>query len=88
MSSALEPSNKAIFTPLLLSLYRDHQQLRPKAADYYLERYKGLGISLFERLVNAGVAHVTLENQHRMRQDISRLIRGTIYPTLIDHPVC
>ncbi len=42
-----------------------------------------LDVSLFERLINNGVPHVTLSVQHRMRPEISRLV-APIYPALTD----
>lgn len=44
-----------------------------------------LGISLFERMVRNNLHCSVLEVQHRMRPEISRLIRPAIYPHLIDH---
>jgi superfamily I DNA and/or RNA helicase len=50
-----------------------------------------LDVSLFERLVvSCTTAHgplprVTLRVQHRMRPEISALIRQTVYPELLDH---
>ena len=69
-----------------LILIGDHQQLRPSNADYQLAQKKNLNVSLFERLIKKEVGHVTLEYQHRMRPEISKLIRP-IYPNLKDHEV-
>ena len=69
-----------------LILIGDHQQLRPSNAVYELAVRYNLNLSLFERLINNEVEHVTLEYQHRMRPEISRLIKP-IYPLLQDHPV-
>lgn len=44
-----------------------------------------LGISLFERMVRNNLHCSVLGVQHRMRPEISRLIRPAIYPQLIDH---
>lgn len=44
-----------------------------------------LGISLFERMVMNRLHCSVLGVQHRMRPEISRLIRPAIYPHLIDH---
>jgi superfamily I DNA and/or RNA helicase len=41
-------------------------------------------MSLFERLVLKGYPHVTLTDQHRMRPEISALIRQLTYPNLVD----
>jgi hypothetical protein len=71
----------------------DHQQLRPKAECYELtvEADKGcaLNTSMFERLVCAGFRFHTLLVQHRMRPEISNLVRdfpGGGYPGLKDAP--
>ncbi|KAI6660404.1 NFX1-type zinc finger-containing protein 1-like [Oopsacas minuta] len=69
-----------------LILIGDHQQLRPSNADYTLAINANLNVSLFERLIKNKVEHVTLQHQHRMRPEISQLIRP-IYPHLIDHDV-
>ncbi|KAI1495866.1 P-loop containing nucleoside triphosphate hydrolase protein [Biscogniauxia marginata] len=65
----------------------DHKQLRPKTKNFKLtvEANRGydLNRSLFERLVIQGRPHCTLLNQHRMRPEISRLIRHN-YPDLKD----
>jgi hypothetical protein len=71
-----------------LVLIGDHKQLRPKISNYALMVEKGDGYnlnqSLFERLVVAGVPHTTLNRQHRMRPEISTLIRSLTYPELED----
>jgi hypothetical protein len=73
-----------------LVLIGDHKQLRPKISNYALTIEKGDGYnlnqSLFERLVVAGVPHTTLNRQHRMRPEISTLIRSLTYPELEDAP--
>ena len=70
-----------------LILIGDHKQLRPKTTDYSLAREYHLDISLFERLINNGFPSVTLEIQHRMRPEISRVISSSIYSgRLKDHP--
>ena len=66
-----------------LILIGDHQQLRPSNAVHELSKKYNLEISLFERLINTGVDHVTLNIQHRMRPEISALIKP-IYPDLRD----
>ncbi|KAH9515709.1 NFX1-type zinc finger-containing protein 1 [Bulinus truncatus] len=71
-----------------LILIGDHQQLRPKPATFELERNFGLDVSLFERLIRNNIPHVTLKIQHRMRPEVSQIIK-LIYPGLEDHPsVC
>ncbi|KAI5994799.1 P-loop containing nucleoside triphosphate hydrolase protein [Pisolithus albus] len=71
-------------------LIGDHKQLRPKVKNYALTVEKGEGYdlnrSLFERLVLKGFPHVTLSAQHRMRPEISALIRALTYPDLKDAP--
>ncbi|XP_059169629.1 NFX1-type zinc finger-containing protein 1-like [Physella acuta] len=66
-----------------LILIGDHQQLRPKPNVYELARHYGLEVSLFERLIKNNVPHVVLKVQHRMRPEISKLMRH-IYPELED----
>jgi superfamily I DNA and/or RNA helicase len=63
---------------------RDHQQLRPAVARYDLARVHKLDISMFERLINSGMRHVTLQTQRRMHPDISSLIRPAVYAMLQD----
>ncbi|EPS44029.1 hypothetical protein H072_1969 [Dactylellina haptotyla CBS 200.50] len=71
-----------------LVLIGDHKQLRPKVNNHALTVEKGDGYnlnqSLFERLVLAGVPHITLNRQHRMRPEISSLVRNLTYPELED----
>lgn len=70
-----------------LILIGDHQQLRPKCS-YELGVDGGSGYdldrSLFERLVIKGFPHTTLTQQHRMRPEISSIIRHMTYPDLTD----
>jgi hypothetical protein len=70
-----------------LILIGDHKQLRPKCS-YELSVDKGDGYdlnrSLFERLVLKGFPHKTLKQQHRMRPEISSLVRHLTYPDLKD----
>ncbi|CAK5268430.1 unnamed protein product [Mycena citricolor] len=73
-----------------LILIGDHKQLRPKVNNYQLTVEKGEGFdlnrSLFERLVLKGYPHQTLSKQHRMRPEISALVRCLTYPDLVDAP--
>ncbi|KAK0463077.1 P-loop containing nucleoside triphosphate hydrolase protein [Desarmillaria tabescens] len=73
-----------------LILIGDHKQLRPKVNNYELTVEKGEGYdlnrSLFERLVVKGYPHQTLHTQHRMRPEISALVRYLTYPDLLDAP--
>ena len=70
-------------------LIGDHKQLRPKLESYELSVESGKGHdfnrSLFERLATSDFPYVTLGVQHRMRPEISLLIKPT-YPALQDHP--
>jgi hypothetical protein len=72
-----------------LILIGDHKQLRPKIETYKLmsvsEHGYDLDCSLFERLVTSKLPSVALEVQHRMRPEISRIIRAQTYPRLRDH---
>lgn len=74
----------------------DHQQLRPQIANFSLSlestggKMYQLDRSQFERLAGgqpglAAMPVAQLDVQRRMRPDISRLIRSTIYPGLRDH---
>eukprot|EP00931_Biecheleriopsis_adriatica_P081557 TRINITY_DN548_c0_g1_i1.p1 TRINITY_DN548_c0_g1~~TRINITY_DN548_c0_g1_i1.p1 ORF type:complete len:1604 (-),score=455.95 TRINITY_DN548_c0_g1_i1:68-4879(-) len=65
-------------------LIGDHQQLRPSTAVYRLSKNFHLDVSLFERLIHNGAAHVTLLQQRRMHPKVSRLIKP-LYPLLRDH---
>ncbi|KAF1943538.1 P-loop containing nucleoside triphosphate hydrolase protein [Clathrospora elynae] len=80
--TAMTPATKQ------LVLIGDHKQLRPKVNNYTLTVEKGdgydLNVSLFERLVLGGVPHTTLNKQHRMRPEISSLVRALTYPELED----
>ncbi|KIM44994.1 hypothetical protein M413DRAFT_25383 [Hebeloma cylindrosporum] len=71
-------------------LIGDHKQLRPKVNNYFLTIEKGEGYdlnrSLFERLILKGYPHETLAEQHRMRPEISSLVRELTYPELCDAP--
>ena len=69
-----------------LILIGDHKQLRPKPNHYELEKKYNLDVSLFQRLIENGIPHVTLTVQHRMRPDIASLIHPTIYPELHNGP--
>ncbi|KAK7464369.1 hypothetical protein VKT23_006536 [Stygiomarasmius scandens] len=73
-----------------LILIGDHKQLRPKVNNYKLTVEKGdgydLNVSLFERLVRKGYPHQSLVAQHRMRPEISALVRQLTYPDLTDAP--
>jgi hypothetical protein len=86
--SALAPSTQHLI------LIGDHNQLRPRIANYSLslESYMGenyqLDKSLFERFVDGSnpirIEKTRLLTQRRMRKEISDLIRYTIYEDLED----
>ncbi|KAF4126208.1 Superfamily I DNA and/or RNA helicase [Geosmithia morbida] len=71
-----------------LILIGDHKQLRPRYNNYDLSVEKGDGYdfnkSMFERLIEQGHLHVTLQNQHRMDPEISQIVRHMTYPDLLD----
>ncbi|KAF4141380.1 AAA domain [Phytophthora infestans] len=75
-----------------LVLIGDHKQLRPHIADYNLSVESAAGkrfaldVSLFERLVGptSGLPFWMLTEQHRMRPQISQLIRMLFYPEVRD----
>ncbi|ELU05196.1 hypothetical protein CAPTEDRAFT_135240 [Capitella teleta] len=69
-----------------LILIGDHQQLRPSTASYKLAKKYNLDVSLFERMLKRGVSCYQLDEQHRMRPEISNLITPHIYKTLTNHP--
>ncbi|XP_066564198.1 NFX1-type zinc finger-containing protein 1 isoform X2 [Amia ocellicauda] len=68
-----------------LILIGDHLQLRPKPADYELEKKYKLGISLFERMINNDISYVQLVCQHRMRPEISQILVPLFYESLQDY---
>ena len=68
-----------------LILIGDHKQLQPKLTCFDLEKYH-LHLSLFERLADNGFPIATLEVQHRMRPEISKIVGKHIYDEkLEDH---
>ncbi|XP_071786066.1 NFX1-type zinc finger-containing protein 1-like [Asterias amurensis] len=67
-----------------LILIGDHQQLKPNPTVYRLAKGFNLDTSLFERMVNNGVPCQTLTNQHRMRPEISKLMKKHFYKNLHD----
>eukprot|EP00039_Didymoeca_costata_P007564 m.101228 g.101228 ORF g.101228 m.101228 type:complete len:1595 (+) comp13736_c2_seq2:1510-6294(+) len=74
-----------------LILIGDHKQLRPKIEHFTLtkESNKGYNLnrSLFERLVEQKkVPLTTLRVQHRMRPEMSAIIKHMTYPDLQDAP--
>ncbi|XP_069114828.1 NFX1-type zinc finger-containing protein 1-like [Argopecten irradians] len=69
-----------------LVMIGDHQQLRPSYNDYKTAMRYGLNVSVFERLVKAGLPFQQLRFQHRMRPEIADLLTPAIYPELQNHP--
>lgn len=72
-----------------LVMIGDYKQLRPKAHfDLSVENEDGydLNRSLFERLILKGYPHEVLSEQHRMRPEISALVRQLDYPDLSNAP--
>lgn len=81
-----------VLLPLVInpSSYFIFRQLRPKVNNYALTMERGQGfdlnVSLFERLIRQEYTYSTLSQQHRMRPEISDLIRQLTYPGLVDAP--
>ena len=77
-----------MFTVFIITQLFWVRQLRPKVNKYELtvEKEEGydLNRSLFERLILKGYPHTSLTEQHRMRPEISALIRELTYPELVD----
>ncbi|XP_053404552.1 NFX1-type zinc finger-containing protein 1-like [Mercenaria mercenaria] len=67
-----------------LILIGDHKQLRPNPTVYKLAVKYHLDVSFFERMVTNDMPFNSLELQHRMRPEISSIMRH-IYPDLKDH---
>ncbi|XP_033626042.1 NFX1-type zinc finger-containing protein 1-like [Asterias rubens] len=67
-----------------LILIGDHQHLKPNPTVYRLAKGFNLDTSLFERMVNNGVPCQTLNHQHRMRPEISKLMKKHFYNNLYD----
>ncbi|CAG0923232.1 unnamed protein product [Notodromas monacha] len=66
-------------------LIGDHQQLKPSTTVFQLAKKFGLDVSLFERMLKNRVPFERLRLQHRMRPEISNLIKFNIYEDLQDH---
>ena len=83
----LETHVLSSLTPNLkkLILIGDHQQLKPSVSTYALAKNYNLDVSLFERLINNGFEYVKLLEQHRMRPEISRIVKNEFYSDLQDH---
>lgn len=63
----------------------DHQQLRPKPANDSFAKSKHLDIPLFERLISNGFKSVRLDDQRRMRPEISLYPRNVFYKGMTDN---
>ncbi len=63
----------------------DHRQLRPSVSNFDLEQNYNFGISLFERLISLEFPYKQLEQQLRMRPEVSSLVEY-FYPDLKNHP--
>ena len=68
-----------------LILIGDHVQLRPNPAVYRMAKEYKLDVSLFERLINNNAKRVMLKCQHRMRPEISTLMRHFYNEPILDH---
>ena len=74
----LEPQLVAVIASSVqhLIMIGDHKQLRPTVKFHKLEKEKGLDISMFERLVKAGLPQQALGNQCRMRDELAEPLRA------------
>merc|ERR1711970_43086 len=63
----------------------DHQQLRPKPSNNDLAWEKKLDIPLFERLIKLGYKSIRLDEQRRMRPEVSIYARKVFYDGMFDH---
>merc|ERR1711892_1127736 len=63
----------------------DHQQLRPKPANDNFANSKHLDIPMFERLITNGFKSVRLDDQRRMRPEISLYPRNVFYKGMTDN---
>ncbi|KAK6976420.1 NFX1-type zinc finger-containing protein 1 [Biomphalaria glabrata] len=69
-------------------LIGDHKQLRPNPSVYKLKQKFHIDISLFERLIMNKFPYDCLRYQHRMRPEISTLLKiPDLYLDLCDHEV-
>ncbi len=68
-----------------LILIGDHVQLRPNPAVYKLANTYKLDVSLFERLIKNNTKRVMLNCQHRMRPEISVLMKHFYDKPIQDH---
>lgn len=68
-----------------LILIGDHVQLRPNPTVYKLAKDYHIDVSLFERLINNNIKKEILTCQHRMRSEISILMRHFYDNSIKDH---
>ena len=68
-----------------LILIGDHVQLKPSPTVYKLATDYKIDVSLFERLINNHIKKVMLTTQHRMRPDISILMKHFYECKIIDN---
>lgn len=68
-----------------LILIGDHVQLRPNPSVYKLAVQYHLDVSLFERLINNNIKQVMLTCQHRMRPEISILMKHFYPKPILNH---
>ena len=68
-----------------LIMIADHQQLRPSFNDFEICKKYKTDVSLFERWIISGMEYKQLKLQHRMRPEISALLKPHIYEHLCDH---
>jgi hypothetical protein len=68
-----------------LILIGDHIQLRPNPNVYHLAKNYHLDVSLFERLLNNNIKKEMLTCQHRMRPEVSALMRFFYNEAIVDN---
>lgn len=69
-----------------LILIGDHQQLKPNPTVYKLAQNFNLDLSLFERMIKNKLEYNCLQQQHRMRPEIAKIMK-IIYPSLLNHEI-
>ncbi|EGZ77167.1 hypothetical protein NEUTE2DRAFT_53794 [Neurospora tetrasperma FGSC 2509] len=80
ITSALYPSLQQ------LVLVGDHAQMSPRCDIRWLGQHPyNLNVSLFERLINLNMNHIMLNQQRRMRPELSHIV-SPFYNNLLDHP--
>ncbi|TRY69971.1 hypothetical protein TCAL_02335, partial [Tigriopus californicus] len=71
-----------------LVMIGDHQQLKPITTTYELTKKYSMNVSMFERLINNKIPFVELQEQCRMRSEISNLVSNIFYSNVRDHRSC